>query len=154
MTKTIREAVSEQNGSSGPGRYRRWSLAPGLLAAGMVVSPAPLRTNGHADINGARLYYESAGTGSPVVLVSGGGTLDRRQWDDEYNVLAKRYHVIRYDVRGIGRSTRPTGEFSHHEDLRALFDFLHIEQAVVCGVSFGAAIAVDIALDHPDMVSG
>src|SRR5205823_6475609 len=113
MTQTIREAVSEQNGSSGPGRYRRWSVAPGLLAAGILASPAPLRTNGHADIEGARLYYESAGAGSPVVLVSGGGTLDRRQWDDEYKVLAKRYHVIRYDVRGIGRSTRPTGDFSH-----------------------------------------
>jgi pimeloyl-ACP methyl ester carboxylesterase len=120
----------------------------------VLASPPPQHTRGEAAINGTRLYYESAGTGSPVVLVSGGGTLDRRQWDDQFDVLAKRYHVIRYDIRGIGRSARPTGEFSHHEDLRALLEFLNIKRTVVCGVSFGAVIAIDFTLDHPNMVSG
>jgi pimeloyl-ACP methyl ester carboxylesterase len=109
---------------------------------------------GEADVNGTRLYYEIAGAGSPLVLVSGGGTLDRRQWDDHFGVLATRYRVVRYDIRGIGRSARPTAEFSHHDDLRCLLKFLDLTRAVVCGVSFGAAIAVDFALDHPDMVSG
>jgi pimeloyl-ACP methyl ester carboxylesterase len=119
-----------------------------------VLIGVPTHVRGEAPVNGTRLYYESAGTGSPVVLISGGGTLDRRQWDDEFDVLAKGYHVIRYDIRGIGRSARPTGEFSHHDDLRALLEFLNIERAVVCGVSFGAAIAIDFALDHPHMISG
>ncbi len=119
-----------------------------------VLIGAPPHVGGEAAVNGTRLYYESAGNGSPVVLVSGDGTLDRRQWDDEFDVLAKSYHVIRYDIRGIGRSARPTGEFSHHEDLRALLEFLNITRTVVCGVSFGAAIAIDFALYHPDMVSG
>jgi pimeloyl-ACP methyl ester carboxylesterase len=105
-------------------------------------------------VNGTRLYYEVAGTGSPVVLVSGGGTLDRRQWDDQFDLLSTRFRVIRYDIRGIGRSARPTGEFSHHEDLRALLDSLNIKRAVVCGVSFGAAIAVDFVLAHGERVSG
>src|SRR5215510_5891523 len=110
--------------------------------------------SGTAAVNGTRIYYEVAGTGPPVVLVSGGGTLDRRQWDDQFDVLSKRFRVIRYDIRGIGRSAQPTAPFSHHEDLRALLDFLHIKRAVVCGVSFGAVIAVDFTLDHADMVSG
>jgi pimeloyl-ACP methyl ester carboxylesterase len=109
---------------------------------------------GEADVNGTRLYYEIAGAGSPLVLVSGGGTLDRRQWDDEFDVLATRFRVVRYDIRGIGRSARPTADFSHHEDLRSLLAFLDIERAAVCGVSFGAAIALDFALDHPNLVSG
>lgn len=109
---------------------------------------------GEAAVNGTRLYYEIAGMGSPLVLVSGGGTLDRRQWDDEFDVLSTRFRVVRYDIRGIGRSARPTAEFSHHEDLRSLLAFLDIERAVVCGVSFGAAIALDFALDHPTLVSG
>lgn len=109
---------------------------------------------GEAAVNGTRLYYEIAGTGSPLVLISGGGTLDRRQWDDAFDVLAARCRVVRYDTRGIGRSARPTAEFSHHEDLRCLLEFLDITRAVVCGVSFGAAIAVDFALDHPNLVSG
>lgn len=132
---------------------RRWSLALGLLSASAIVSAGP-HASGAAAVNGTRLYYEVAGTGSPVVLVSGGGTLDRRQWDDQFDRLSTRFRVIRYDIRGIGRSARPTGEFSHHEDLRALLDFLNIKRAVVCGVSFGAVIAVDFALDHADMVSG
>ena len=110
--------------------------------------------SGVTAVNGTRLYYEVAGTGSPVVLVSGGGTLDRRQWDDQFDLLATRFRVVRYDIRGIGRSARPTSEFSHHEDLRALLDFLNIKRAVVCGVSFGAAIAIDFTLDHGDRVSG
>jgi 3-oxoadipate enol-lactonase len=119
----------------------------------MMARITPRYTNAEAVVNGTRLYYETAGTGPPVVLVSGGGTLDRRQWDDEFGALAKLYHVIRYDIRGIGRSARPTSEFSHHEDLIALLERLNIERAVVCGVSFGAVIAIDLALDHPDMVS-
>jgi pimeloyl-ACP methyl ester carboxylesterase len=117
------------------------------------LTEAPPHGGGEAAVNGTRLYYESAGAGAAVVLVSGGGTLDRRQWDDEFDVLAKLYHVVRYDIRGIGRSARPAGEFSHHDDLRALLEFLNITRTVVCGVSFGAAIAIDFALDHPDMVS-
>jgi len=119
-----------------------------------VLIGAPPHVRGEAPVNGTRLYYEGAGTGSPVLLVSGGGTLDRRQWDDEFDVLSQRYRVIRYDIRGIGRSARPTGEFAHHEDLRALLEFLNITRTVVCGVSFGAAIAIDFALDHPNMVDG
>jgi pimeloyl-ACP methyl ester carboxylesterase len=120
----------------------------------VLPSIKPQYESGEATVNGTRLYYEIAGSGSPLVLVSGGGALDRRQWDDEFDVLATRYRVIRYDIRGIGRSARPPGEFSHHEDLRALLEFLNIERAAVCGVSFGAAIAVDFALDHSDLVSG
>lgn len=126
----------------------------GVLAASVIVSATPPHASGEASVNGTRLYYEVAGTGSPVVLVSGGGTLDRRQWDDQFDVLATRFRVIRYDIRGIGRSARPTSEFSHHEDLRALLEFLNIKRAVVCGVSFGAVIAVDFTLDHANMVSG
>ena len=118
------------------------------------MSAGQLHVSGEATVNGTRLYYEVAGTGSPVVLVSGGGTLDRRQWDHQFDALSKRFRVIRYDVRGIGRSARPTGEFSHHEDLRALLESLNITRAVICGVSFGAVIAVDFALDHAEMVSG
>jgi pimeloyl-ACP methyl ester carboxylesterase len=120
----------------------------------MIVSATHPHVSGEATVNGTRLYYEVAGAGAPVVLVGGGGTLDRRQWDDQFDVLTSRFRLIRYDIRGIGRSARPTGEFSHHEDLRALLEFLNLKRAVVCGVSFGAVIAVDFTLDHPNMVSG
>jgi pimeloyl-ACP methyl ester carboxylesterase len=116
-------------------------------------SAAPHAT-GEAAVNGTRLYYERAGRGPSVVLVSGGGMLDRRQWDDQFDVLAREYDVVTYDIRGIGRSARPDGECAHHDDLRALLEHLQIASAIICGVSFGAAIAIDFALDYPAMVNG
>jgi pimeloyl-ACP methyl ester carboxylesterase len=143
-----------RNSRSRSGEIGRWTVALGLLAGSAILRAGPPPASGEAPVNGTRLYYEVSGTGLPVVLVSGGGTLDRRQWDDQFDVLARRFRVVRYDVRGIGRSARPTGEFSHHDDLRALLAFLNIKRAIVCGVSFGAVIAIDFALDHAAMVSG
>lgn len=107
---------------------------------------------GTARVNGTELYYEVMGKGSPLVLISGGGTLDRRAWDDQFETFAKHHKVIRYDIRGIGKSARPPGRFSHSHDLYALLKFLKVKKAHVIGLSFSGAIAIDFALDHPEMV--
>ena len=107
---------------------------------------------GTAHINGTRIYYEVTGKGFPLVLISGGGTLDRRAWDDQFEAFAKSYKVIRYDIRGIGKSARPRAAFSHSRDLYALLKFLKVKRAHVVGLSFAGAIAIDFALEHPLMV--
>jgi 3-oxoadipate enol-lactonase len=107
---------------------------------------------GTAEVNGTSLYYEVAGKGFPLVLISGGGTLDRRAWDDQFKAFARSYRVIRYDIRGIGKSARPQATFSHSRDLYALLKFLKVKKAHVVGLSFSGAIAIDFALEHPEMV--
>ena len=107
---------------------------------------------GMAEVNGARLYYEVKGKGFPVVFISGGGTLDRRAWDDQFETFAKAYEVIRYDIRGIGKSERPREAFSHSRDLYALLRFLEVKRAHIISLSFAGAIAIDFALEHPEMV--
>jgi len=103
-----------------------------------------------AAVNGTRLYYEVAGRGVPVVLVHGLG-LDTRMWDGQFDVLAERYRVIRYDLRGFGKSALPTEErFGHADDLRALLDYLEAPQAHVLGLSMGGRIALHHALLYPD----
>lgn len=62
--------------------------------------------------------------------------------------------MVRYDIRGTGRSARPTTDFAHYEDLHALLEFLEIKRAVICGTSFSGAIALDFALDYPEMPGG
>jgi 3-oxoadipate enol-lactonase len=130
----------------------------GLLSAAAALLPHASDdqppANGYADVNGTRLYFEVVGKGPALVLVSGGGLLDRRAWDNQVGVFARRFRVIRYDIRGLGRSSRPTEEFSHSDDLDALLHFLGIKTAVLCGVSFGAAIAIDFALEHSGTVTG
>jgi len=101
------------------------------------------------DVNGTQLYCEEAGAGPAVVLLHG-FTLDTRMWDDQFLPLARRFCVIRYDLRGFGRSALPAGEpYSHVEDLRALLDRLRIKQVSLVGLSKGGAVALDFALTYP-----
>lgn len=105
--------------------------------------------SGVADVNGTRLYYESAGTGTPLVLVHGRG-LDLRMWDDQLAPFAQKYRVVRYDVRGFGKSALPAETpFRHADDLHALLGHLDIPNAHVVGLSMGGRIAVDFALLYP-----
>ena len=72
-------------------------------------------------------------------------------WDTQIEALADRYRVISYDVRGFGKSALPDGTpFRHHEDLRALLDYLDAPRAHVAGLSMGGRIALHHALLHPD----
>ncbi len=105
-----------------------------------------------AEVNGTRLYYERAGAGNPLVLLHG-FTLDTRMWDDQFEPFAQHADVIRYDLRGFGKSALPTElPYNHADDLNALLNSLEIVQADVVGLSKGGAVAADFALDHPDRV--
>ena len=106
-----------------------------------------------AEVNGTTLYYEVAGAGHPLFLIHG-HLLDRRSWDDQFAVFARRYRVIRYDQRGFGDSgliTKLT-PYSDRQDLYELMKFLDIKSAYMMGVSGGGALAIDFTLEHPEMV--
>ncbi len=104
-------------------------------------------------INGTRLAYEVAGEGHPLVLIHG-GLVDSRSWDDQFDVFAQHYKVVRYDARGFGDSEVPTQPYSDVEDLYNLLTFLHIEKTYVLGLSRGGSVALDFTLVHPEIVDG
>lgn len=106
---------------------------------------------GFAEVNGAKLYYEMMGEGHPLVLIHG-GYMDTKMWDDQFAVFAERYRVIRYDVRGHGKSGFPQASYADYQDLYALLTFLGIEKTYLLGLSLGGMIAVDFTLEHPEMV--
>ena len=108
-------------------------------------------TSGFADINGAQLYYEVKGTGHPLLLVHA-GVADSRMWDAQVEAFSDVYQVIRFDLRGFGRSNMPSGTFSNYEDIRALLDYLEIKSVYLLGISFGGLVALDFALVYPDYV--
>jgi pimeloyl-ACP methyl ester carboxylesterase len=116
-----------------------------------VMSTAQSRQTGMAEVNGVQLYYEVAGQGKPVVF-SHAGIADARMWDDQFDAFAQRYRVIRYDHRGMGRSTMAPGPFALREDAYGLMRFLGIERAALIGCSMGGAAILDCALAHPDAV--
>jgi 3-oxoadipate enol-lactonase len=108
--------------------------------------------DGFAPVDGGKLYYEVAGEGPAVVLVHP-GLWDSRAWDEQFGVFAQAHTVVRYDMRGYGRSDRPVGPFSFTDDLRALLEFLGIATAAIVGCSIGGGVAIEFALEHPQMVS-
>ena len=108
---------------------------------------------GYLDVEGARLYYEEAGSGPPLVLLHA-GIADCRMWDDQFEEFAKRYRVIRYDLRGWGRTEQTEAPFAHQRDLRDLLSTLGVSKAHLLGASFGGRVAIDFALEYPDMVDG
>lgn len=105
--------------------------------------------DGFAAVNGTRLWYEVSGAGSPLVLIHGHG-LDARMWDGQFAPFAARYRVVRYDLRGFGKSAT-VGEtpYTHADDLAALLDHLGIARAAILGLSLGGSVAIDFALAYP-----
>jgi pimeloyl-ACP methyl ester carboxylesterase len=126
-----------------------------ILIVGCVSSCASAQDDdsslktGFIDVGETRLYYEEMGEGRPVVMVHA-ALLDRRMWDDQFELYGEDYRVIRYDARGHGLSDSATDPFSHHQDLALLMDGLNIERATIMGMSMGGYIAVDFALEYPE----
>lgn len=103
-----------------------------------------------AVVNGTRLYYELAGVGNPLVLIHG-NTLDTRMWDDQVAAFACHYRVIRYDMRGYGRSALPSAApYAPADDLKALLSHLGLSHVHILGLSRGGAVAIDFALTYPE----
>jgi pimeloyl-ACP methyl ester carboxylesterase len=67
--------------------------------------------------------------------------------------FAERYRVVRYDLRGFGRSDLPTAPFSNADEAVAVLDALDVDRAALVGSSMGGGIAVEVAATHPERVA-
>src|SRR5262245_14497105 len=107
-----------------------------------------------ASIPGAQLYYESSGSGESAVVFVHGFSLDRRMWDDQFEVFSRGCRVVRYDMRGYGKSEMlPDVPYRHADDLCELLRVLGIGSAHLVGLSLGASVALELAASQPQMVS-
>jgi 3-oxoadipate enol-lactonase len=117
---------------------------------------------GYANVGGAKLYYESTGgdqDAPPVVLIHA-GFLDSRMWDDQFGYFSDEgFRVIRYDLRGSGRSDKlspPSSQpslaakYDDANDLFELLEFLKIDKCHLVGLSNGGSVAINFALSHPN----
>jgi pimeloyl-ACP methyl ester carboxylesterase len=124
-------------------------LVFGMLAVALAMPAAAqsIRTGKTA----SGIAYDVQGSGPFLVLLTG-SNLDRRMWNREAEWLSKTYTVVRYDLRAHGESDTATTEFTHLNDLAGVLDALKIEKATLIGLSAGAFIALDAALDIPNRV--
>ncbi|HEX9718230.1 MAG TPA: alpha/beta hydrolase [Ramlibacter sp.] len=106
-------------------------------------------------INGVQLYWELSGDGGEPAILVHGSWGDHLNWAQVVPALSTSLQVATYDRRGHSRSERLPGQGSiHHDvaDLAALIEHLFGGPAHVIGNSFGAAIALNLALQRPDML--
>jgi non-heme chloroperoxidase len=104
-------------------------------------------------LDGLRLAYWEEGSGQPVVFVHGVGT-SGELWARDIGPLARDCRLIVYDRRGYGGSSESPRDWrAHREDAVALIDALRAAPTVLVGYSGGSIIALDLALERPDLVT-
>jgi len=107
------------------------------------------------DSSGTKIWYNTRGKGTPILLCNGwGGSSD--SWSEDFiNLLAKRHQVVLVDNRGTGRSGKPDEPYTMEqmsEDSNRVLAELGVGQAHVLGFSMGGYIAEALAIYHPDRV--
>jgi pimeloyl-ACP methyl ester carboxylesterase len=108
-----------------------------------------------AKVNGVELEYEVQGSGEPVLLIGTGPIADSFSPFFSEKALVEHYRLIRYHQRGQVGSTHTLGPVSfaeHAADAAALLGHVGISSAQVAGHSTGATIALQLAVDRPDIV--
>jgi pimeloyl-ACP methyl ester carboxylesterase len=106
----------------------------------------------YLNVEGGTLYYEVAGKGMPLIL-SHAAFLDSRMFDEVWEPLAKHFRVVRYDLRGFGKSSPATGPLCRRNDLTALLNHLDIAKAHLVGCSLSGEIGLDLTLEQPQRVA-
>lgn len=97
---------------------------------------------------GAKLYFEENGQGKPLIFLHG-ASWDMHQWKRQVEHFSSSYQVITLDARGHGKSSLPPGKVSPNifwQDVVAMMDFLSISKAIICGLSMGGHVAIQVAI--------
>lgn len=106
-------------------------------------------------VNGINISYQIFGEGQPLLFIHGLGS-SGRDWEMQYAHFSKKYQVIVFDLRGHGQSDKPQGPYSvpmFAEDCAQLVRSLEIDQVHVVGISMGGMIALQMAVDFPELVN-
>ena len=105
------------------------------------------------ETGGAKLFWQEAGQGPPVVLVHGSWG-DADNWAGVAPGLAKRFRVVTYDRRGHTRSAGSGALEDDADDLAALIERLGLAPAFVAGNSGGAIVTLRLAMRRPELFRG
>jgi pimeloyl-ACP methyl ester carboxylesterase len=103
---------------------------------------------GYIEVPGGKIYAEADGEGPPVVFVHA-GVAHLRMWDEQVAALRDAYRVIRYDTRGYGKTRVDDVPYSNSGDLGLVMGHFQADAAHVVGLSRGAQIALDFAVNEP-----
>lgn len=121
-----------------------------LLAQSPDNSAAP---GAFVEANGTRLYYQECGTGPDAVILLHDGVANSAVWEDVWPSFCQRFHTLRYDRRGYGRSPETKAPYYEADDLAALINNRKIKHAALVASSHGGQVALEFALRYPAYVA-
>jgi pimeloyl-ACP methyl ester carboxylesterase len=109
------------------------------------------------DVDGVHLHYVERGNGRPLVLFHGNGSMIQDfESSGLIDLAAENYRVVVFDRPGFGHSLRPRNVVWTPEAQADLFkralDRLNVQRAIVLGHSWGASVAIALAIRHPSLV--
>lgn len=149
-------------------RYGGWIAAGGaaLIASALVNRANTIRAEKKTppagkfiDVDGTRLHYVDRGEGPVIVLLHGNGvTLQDFEVSGVLGLASKQHRVLAFDRPGFGYSSRPRSTLwtptVQADVIAGALTRLGVERAVVLGHSWGAMVALAMALNHPELVGG
>jgi pimeloyl-ACP methyl ester carboxylesterase len=166
-TKRLRRAAAHLRPRETPPLIFASAIATATLVAAALINrqlaKAAERDNPPAgrflDVNGVRLHYVEKGSGAPLVLLHGNGSMIQDfQASGLIDLAAKDHRVIVFDRPGFGHSDRPRRVIwtpdAQAELITAALAQLGVSKAIVLGHSWGASVAIAMALKHPTLVEG
>jgi pimeloyl-ACP methyl ester carboxylesterase len=133
---------------------RHLFLAATLATLGLV-GAAFAQDRSTVMVGDLTVSYGDIGTGTPIVLVHGGG-LTSRMWGGFVEAAAPTHRLLTPDTRNHGGTDNPSGAFSYDlaaEDLAVFIAALGLEQPVVMGYSDGGIIVQKFLIAHPGVAS-
>jgi len=104
-------------------------------------------------INNFNLSYDDIGEGCTPIIFLHGYPFDKSMWEDQFDALKSAYRLIACDIRGFGKSTDEESSLSidlFGDDLIAFMDKLTIHKVIICGLSMGGFIALNVQKRFPD----
>ena len=121
------------------------------------MNTATAQNGKYATVNGLHMYYEIHGTGKPLVLIHGAASTIQTTFGRLLPALAKTHQVIAVELQAHGHSDNRDGRQITFEqdadDVAALLQQLHVDNACIFGFSNGGTTALQIAIRHPGLVS-
>lgn len=131
------------------------SLALSACAPAFHSGPMPGEPQGtYRSAAGARVRYVDRGKGPSVVMLHGFAS-SLETWDQVLPEVARNHRVIALDLKGFGWTDRPPGDYSPRAQANLVFELMNqlgVRNATVVGHSWGASVALAMALAHPARV--
>lgn len=100
----------------------------------------------------AKISVDTYGNGEAILFIHA-GIADKRMWQEQINVLSDQYYILNIDLPGFGKSELLGTEINYTDVIKEVIEFYHLSSVTIVAASFGAKVAIDYCLIHPENIN-